>query len=69
MISNKLIHLIHNLDVIHWIILDVDYRLCVSWITSISQQLWGYKVEKKLYTWGVCEQKSLNTTAISDAMI
>jgi hypothetical protein len=27
------------------------------------QQLWGYKVEEKLYL-GVCEQKSLNTTAL-----
>jgi hypothetical protein len=29
------------------------------------QQLWGYKVEEKLYL-GVCEQKRLNTTAIYD---
>jgi hypothetical protein len=27
------------------------------------QQLWGYKVEEKLYL-GVCEQKRLNTTAL-----
>jgi hypothetical protein len=27
------------------------------------QQLWGYKVEEKLYL-GVGEQKSLNTTAL-----
>jgi hypothetical protein len=27
------------------------------------QQLWGYKVEEKLYL-GVCEQKTLNTTAL-----
>jgi hypothetical protein len=27
-------------------ILDVDYRLCITWI--IHQQLWGYKVEEKL---------------------
>jgi hypothetical protein len=29
------------------------------------QQLWGYKVEEKLYL-GVREQKMLNTTAIED---
>jgi hypothetical protein len=29
------------------------------------QQLWGYKVEEKLYL-GVREQKRLNTTAIED---
>jgi hypothetical protein len=29
------------------------------------QQLWGYKVEEKLYL-GVREQKSLNTTALMD---
>jgi hypothetical protein len=29
------------------------------------QQLWGYKVEEKLYL-GVREQKRLNTTAIKD---
>jgi hypothetical protein len=28
-------------------ILRVDYRLCVTWI--IHQQIWGYKVEEKLY--------------------
>jgi hypothetical protein len=30
------------------------------------QQLWGYKVEDKLYL-GVREQKGLNTTALYDA--
>jgi hypothetical protein len=29
----------------------------------MHQQLWGYKVEEKLYL-GVCEQKRLNTTAL-----
>jgi hypothetical protein len=29
------------------------------------QQLWGYKVEEKLYL-GVCEQKRLNTTGLSN---
>jgi hypothetical protein len=29
----------------------------------MHQQLWGYKVEEKLYL-GVREQKSLNTTAL-----
>jgi hypothetical protein len=29
----------------------------------IQQQLWGYKVEEKLYL-GVREQKRLNTTAL-----
>jgi hypothetical protein len=29
------------------------------------QQLWGYKVEDKLYL-GVREQKSLNATGLSD---
>jgi hypothetical protein len=29
------------------------------------QQLWGYKVEEKLYL-GVREQKRLNTTALND---
>jgi hypothetical protein len=28
------------------------------------QQLWGYKVEEKLYMGGVLEQKRLNTTAL-----
>jgi hypothetical protein len=31
------------------------------------QQLWGYKVEEKLYL-GVREQKMLNTTALNDAL-
>jgi hypothetical protein len=37
-----------------YIILDVDYRLCMTWI--IYQQLSGYKVEKKLHL-GVRKQK------------
>jgi hypothetical protein len=41
--------------------LDVDYRLCITWI--IHQQLWGYKVEKKLHL-GVREQTGLNTTGL-----
>jgi hypothetical protein len=44
-------------------ILDEDYRLCVTSI--IHQQLWGYKVEDKLYL-GVREQKRLNTTGLDD---
>jgi hypothetical protein len=31
----------------------------------MHQQLWGYKVEEKLYL-GVREQKRLNTTALSN---
>jgi hypothetical protein len=27
-------------------IVDVDYRLCITWI--LHQQLWGYKVDQKL---------------------
>jgi hypothetical protein len=44
-------------------ILDVDYRLCVTWI--IHQQIWGYKVEEKLYL-GVREQKRVNTSALEN---
>jgi hypothetical protein len=29
------------------------------------QQLWGYKVEEKLYL-GVCEQKRLNTNELEE---
>jgi hypothetical protein len=43
------------------LILDVDYRLCITWI--IHQQLWGYKVEGKLCL-GVHKQKRLNTTVL-----
>jgi hypothetical protein len=32
----------------------------------MHQQLWGYKVEKKLYL-GVCEQKRLNTTIFNSS--
>jgi hypothetical protein len=39
----------------------VDYTICITCI--IYQQLWGYKVEEKLYL-GVCEQKRLNTTVL-----
>jgi hypothetical protein len=35
--------------------------LCITWI--IHQQLWGYRVEEKLYL-GVREQKRLNTTGL-----
>jgi hypothetical protein len=35
-------------------ILDVDYTICVTYI--MYKQLWGYKVEDKLYL-GVREQK------------
>jgi hypothetical protein len=31
------------------------------------QQLWGYKVEEKLYL-GVCKQKRLNTTALENLL-
>ena len=31
----------------------------------MHQQIWGYKVEEKLYL-GVCEQKRLNTTGLVD---
>jgi hypothetical protein len=31
----------------HLFILDVDYRLCITWI--IQQQLRGYKVEEELH--------------------
>jgi hypothetical protein len=39
----------------------VDDTICITCI--MYQQLWGYKVEEKLYL-GVREQKRLNTTAI-----
>jgi hypothetical protein len=35
---------------------------CITWI--MHQQLWGYKVEEKLYL-GVREQNTLNTTALT----
>jgi hypothetical protein len=41
----------------------VDYTICITCI--MYQQLWGYKVEDKLYL-GVREQKRLNTTALDD---
>jgi hypothetical protein len=43
--------------------LNVDYRLCITLI--IHQQLWGCKVEDKLYL-GVREQKWLNTTGLEE---
>jgi hypothetical protein len=39
---------------------------CINWI--IYQQLWGYKVEEKLYL-GVREQKRLNTTALETSAV
>jgi hypothetical protein len=39
----------------------VDYTICITCI--MYQQLWGYKVEEKLYL-GVREQKKLNTTGV-----
>jgi hypothetical protein len=33
----------------------------------MHQQLWGYKVEEKLYV-GVREQKRLNTAAVEDTV-
>jgi hypothetical protein len=43
---------------------DVDYTidLCITCI--MYQQLWGYKVEEKLYL-GVREQRRLNTTGLA----
>jgi hypothetical protein len=41
----------------------VDYTICTSITCIMYQQLWGYKVEEKLYL-GVREQKTLNTTAL-----
>jgi hypothetical protein len=40
----------------------VDYTICITCI--MYQQLWGYKVEEKLYL-GVREQKRLNTTGVN----
>jgi hypothetical protein len=40
-----------------------DYTICITCIKY--QQLWGYKVEAKLYL-GVGEQKRLNTTGIEE---
>jgi hypothetical protein len=34
----------------------------------MHQQLWGYKVEDKLYL-GVREQKRLNTTGVENALV
>jgi hypothetical protein len=34
----------------------------------MHQQLWGYKVEEKLYV-GVCKQKRLNTTGVNKSTI
>jgi hypothetical protein len=45
-----------NPDMSHYI-----YRRCITCI--MYQQLWGYKVEEKLYL-GVREQKRLNTTGL-----
>jgi hypothetical protein len=39
----------------------VHYTICITCI--MYQQLWGYKVEEKLYL-GVREQKRLNTTVL-----
>jgi hypothetical protein len=41
----------------------VDYTICITCI--MYQQLWGYKVEEKLYL-GVREQKRLNTTGLGN---
>jgi hypothetical protein len=38
--------------------------MCITCI--MYQQLWGYKVEEKLYL-GVREQKRLNTTGLIDS--
>jgi hypothetical protein len=42
----------------------VDYTICITCI--VYQQLWGYRVEEKLYL-GVRKQKTLNTTALGDS--
>jgi hypothetical protein len=47
--------------VIYLIVLDVDYRLYITW--SIRQKLCGYKVEEKL-RFGLREQRRLNNTAL-----
>jgi hypothetical protein len=39
----------------------VDYTICITCI--VYQQLWGYKIEDKLYL-GLSEQKRLNTTGL-----
>jgi hypothetical protein len=44
------------MDVINLIILDIDYRLCITPLT-----LGGYKVEEKLHL-GIRQQKGLNAT-------
>jgi hypothetical protein len=44
----------------------VDYTICITCITY--QQLWGYKVEEKLYL-GVREQKRLNTTVLEKSKL
>ena len=33
----------------------------------MHQQLWGYKVEDKIYL-GACERKRLNITAVDDSL-
>jgi hypothetical protein len=44
----------------------VHYRICIT--CFMYQQLWGYKVEEKLYL-GLREQKKrLNTTASEDTV-
>jgi hypothetical protein len=50
------------LDVIYF---GCRYRLCITWI--IHQQLWGYKVQEKLYL-GIREQKMLNTTGLDTVL-
>ena len=46
-------------DVIYLIFLDVDYRLRITRI--VHQQLWGYKVEEKIYL-EVRKRKRFNIT-------
>jgi hypothetical protein len=43
----------------------VDYTICITCI--MYQQLWGYRVEDKLYL-GVHELKGLNTTGIDNSV-
>jgi hypothetical protein len=49
------------------LILDIDYRLCITWI--IHQQICRYKVDEKLHL-GVRERKKkLNTTVLSNGKL
>jgi hypothetical protein len=64
-LSFKMYYLIHYFGC-NLFILDVDYTICITFI--MYQQLWGYKVEDKLYL-GVREQKRLNTTGLHNTAL